>query len=99
MMNEKHLPKTYWAKVANTFVYIMNRCTTSGVHDVTPHEKFYGKKSNLPHVRIFSYIAFVHIPDEKQQKLYPKSENCILIGYSLEHMKGYKCFDPSTRKV
>ena len=69
------------------------------MHDVNPHKKFYGKKPDLSHVRIFGYIAFVHIPDEKQQKLYPKSENCILIGYSLEHMKGYKCFDPSTRKV
>ena len=99
MMNKKHPPKSYWAEAANKAIYLMNHCTTSRVHDITPHEKFYGKKPDLSHVKIFDWIAFVHIPDEKQQKLYPKSENCILIGYSLEHMKGYKCFDPSTRKV
>ena len=65
-------------------VYLMNSCTTSGVHDVTAHEKFYGKKPDLFHIRIFGSIAFVHIPDEKRQKLDPKSKKCILVGYSLE---------------
>ena len=49
-------------------------------------------------IRIISSIAYVHIPDEKRQKLDPMSEKCILIGYTLEK-KGYKCFNPSTRMV
>ena len=28
MMNEKHMPKSYWAKAAHMAVYLMNRCTT-----------------------------------------------------------------------
>ena len=67
------------------------------MHEVNPHEKYYGKKPDLSHVRIFASLAYVHIPDEKRQKLAPKSEKYILVGYSLE--KGYKCFNPSTRKV
>ena len=89
MMNKKNPPKAYWAEAANT---------TSGVHDVTPHEKFFGRKPYLSHIRIFGAIAYVHNPDKKQQKLDPKSEKCILIGYSLEQ-KGYKCYNPSTLKV
>ena len=76
----------------------MNRCTTSGVHEITPHEKYYGKKPDLSYVRIFGSFAYVHIPDKKRQNLDPKSKKCILVGYSLE-LKGYKCFNPSTRKV
>ena len=76
----------------------MNRCTTSGVHDLIPHEKFYGKKPNLSHVKIFGSIAFVHIPDEKRQMLDRKSEKCILVGYQLAQ-KGYTCFNPSTKNV
>ena len=49
-------------------------------------------------IRIISSIAYVHIPDEKRQKLDPMSEKCILIGYTLEK-KGYKCFNPSIRMV
>ena len=62
------------------------------------NKKFYGKKPDLSHVWIFISIAFVHIPNEKRQKLDPKLEKCIPVGYSLEQ-KGYKCFNPSTRKV
>jgi hypothetical protein len=40
----------------------------------------------------------VHVPDEKRSKLNPKAEKYIFIGYSLEQ-KGYKCFNPSTRKL
>ena len=76
----------------------MNRYTSSGVHDVTPHERYYGRKPEISHVRIFGSIAYVHIPDEKGQKLEPKSEKCILVGHSLEQ-KMYKFFNPSTRKV
>ena len=69
-----------WAEAANTAVYLMHRCTTSGVHDVTPYEKFFGKKPDLSHVRIFGSFAYVHIPDDTCQKLDPKSEKCILVG-------------------
>ena len=80
MMNKKSLPKSYWTKAANTVVYLMHRCTMSIVNDVTPHEKYYGRKSNLSHVRIFGSIAYVDIPDKKQQKLSDaKSEKCILV--------------------
>ena len=96
-MNKKHLPNSYRAKASNTAVYLMKHCTISEVHDSTPHEKLYGNKSDLSHVRIFSSIAFVHVPDEKRQKLDPKSEKCILVGYSIEQ-KGYKCFNHSTKK-
>ena len=39
------------------------------MHNITPYERFYGKKPNLSHVSIFGSIAYVHIPDEKRQKL------------------------------
>ena len=95
MMNEKHMPKSYWAEAAHTAIYLMNRCTTSGVDEVTPHEKYHGRKPDLSHTRIFGAIAYVQIPDEKRQKLDPKLEKCILVGYSLEQ-KGYKWYNPST---
>jgi len=40
----------------------------------------------------------VHVPDEKRSKLDPKVEKCIFIAYSSKQ-KGYRCFNPSTRKL
>ena len=68
------------------------------MHEVTPHEKYFGKKPDLSHTRIFGAVAYVRIPDEKWENLDPKSEKCILTEYSLEQ-NGYKCYNPSTRKV
>ena len=64
--SENYLPKLYWAEATNIVIYLMNRFTTPGVHDVTPYETLYGKKLDLSHVKIFGSIAFVYIPGEKR---------------------------------
>ncbi len=98
MLNEKNLPNYFWAETVATIVYIMNRTPTATVHGMTPEEKFTSKKPDVSHFRMFSYIAYVHVPDEKRSKLDPKVVKCIFIGYSLKQ-KGYRCFNPSTRKL
>jgi len=65
---------------------------------MTFEEKFTSKKSDVSHLRVFSCIAYVHVPDEKRSKLDPKAKKCIFIGYSLEQ-KRYRCFNPSIRKL
>jgi hypothetical protein len=65
---------------------------------MTPKEKFTGKKPDVSHLKVFGCIAHVHVPNVKRSKLNPKAEKCIFIGYSSEQ-KGYRCFNPSTRKL
>jgi hypothetical protein len=65
---------------------------------MTYEEKFTGQKPDVSHLRVFGYIAYVHVLDEKRSKLNPKFEKCIFIGYSLKQ-KGYRCFNPSTQKL
>ena len=55
MLNKKHMPKSYWAEAANTVVYLMNWCTTSRVHEVTPHENYYGKKMDKGKAKMPEY--------------------------------------------
>jgi len=98
MLNEKNLPNYFWVEVVTTVVYIMNRTPIVAIHGMTLEEKFTGKKPNVSHLRVFGYIAYVHVPDEKRSKLDPKVEKCIFIAYSSEQ-KGYRCFNPYTRKL
>ena len=74
----------YWAEAVNTANYILNRCITSGVHEVTPEECFYGKKSGLGHLKVFGSLAYVYVPAEIRSKLDPKAEKCVFVGYSEE---------------
>jgi hypothetical protein len=76
----------------------MNRTLTTTVHGMTFKKKFTCKKLDVSHLRVFGYFAYVHVPNENRSKLDPKADKCIFIGYSLEQ-KGYRCFNPSTRKL
>jgi hypothetical protein len=98
MSNEKNFPNYFCAQVVATAVYIMNRTPTTIIHGMAPEEKFTGKKPDVSHLKVFGCIAYVHVPDEKKSKLDPKADKCIFIGYSSEQ-KGYRCFNPSTRKL
>ncbi len=98
MLNEKNLPNYFWAEAVVVVVYIMNQTPTTTVHGMTPEEKFTSKKPDVSHLKVFGCIAYVHVLDEKRSKLDPKAEKCIFIGNFLEQ-KGYKCFNPSTRKL
>ena len=59
------------------------------MHDVMLEEKHKGKKLDLLHMKVFDYIAYLHLLNELQTKPDPKAKSCVLIGYCLEQ-KGYK---------
>ena len=80
-MAEKNEPHHFWAEAVNTCVYIMNKTPTVVVHGVTLEEKYSGKKPDLPHLKVFGCIAYVHIPNELCPKLDPKAKRCIFVGY------------------
>ena len=80
MLEEKSMPKFYWAEVDRTTMYIHNWIGEK----VSPHELYFWLNPNLRHLRVFGNIAYVHVPDEKRKKLDGKSEKCILIGHSHE---------------
>jgi hypothetical protein len=66
--------------------------------NTTPHEVWSGKKPSVSHLKVFGYDAFVHVPKEKRSKLDKKAIKCIFIGHK-EGMKGYKLWDPTSRKT
>ena len=60
MLHEKHMPKYYWAEAASTTVYFVNRCTTNGVHALTPYETYLGRKSILSHLKVWKHCVCTH---------------------------------------
>ena len=80
LMTEKIMSLYYWAEVVNTTNYILNKCITSGVHVVTPQERFYGRKPSLEHLKVFGCLAYVHVSVEVRSKRDPKAEKCVFRG-------------------
>ncbi|GBL79926.1 Retrovirus-related Pol polyprotein from transposon TNT 1-94 [Araneus ventricosus] len=77
----KELPLYLWAEAVNTAIYILNRTPASQAPDSTLHELWTGKSTSLNHLRIFGSEAYMHVPDNLQKKLEPKSRKMIFVGY------------------
>ena len=69
MMNEKNLSKSYWEEAANTSVYLINKCTTSAVHDVTPHENFFSKSRIYPTAGYSAQLHMYTFPTRSDKSL------------------------------
>ncbi|CAL9001163.1 unnamed protein product [Prunus brigantina] len=98
MLHEKGILYEFWAEAVNTAVYLLNRCPTKALKKVTPFEVYTGRKPGIAHLKIFGSPCHVLIPSALRHKLEENSHKCIFVGYGL-YEKGYRLFDPSTRKV
>jgi transposase InsO family protein len=77
MLQTKGLSNSFWGDASCYICIVLNRCPTSELDMMTPYEAWYEKKPNVNHFRVFGCVAYVHVVDQKRQKLDPKSELCI----------------------
>ncbi len=92
MMSLVHVPNQFWAEAVATAAYLRNRSSTTALEEgKTPYEKWGGCKPNLEHLRVFSCVAYAHIPDCNRRKLDEKAEKLRFVGYS-KNPKGYRLY-------
>jgi len=82
MLKEKRLPNTFWAEVVYIDVYLLNRFPNKVVQDKTPIEVWSGKKPLAKHQRVFGFVCYIHVLDQKRHKQEDKTVRGILLGYS-----------------
>jgi hypothetical protein len=98
MLGGVGVAQEFWAKVVKTTKYLVNMSPLSKLVTMTPNEVWLGKKPLMEHLKVFGFYAFVHVPKEKRSTLDKKEVKCIFIGYK-EGMKGYKIWDPASRRI
>ena len=90
MKQAAKLPDEFWAEAFNTATYLTNRAPSSVLpRGKTPYEMWWGQKPSIAHVRIFGCLTYAYIPNKFRRKLDPKTEKCVLLGYSTKS-KGYQ---------
>ena len=72
--------------------------TTAIKNDQTPYERWYGRKPNVSHLRVFGCVAYAHVPDSERQKLDKKAVKLRFVGYA-KMSKGYRLLDWKTEKI
>jgi transposase InsO family protein len=97
LLYPKHVPLELWGEAIACAVYTLNRVSSSKSSS-TPYQLWFGQKPDVSHLRIFGSVAYVHVPKVNRQKLDPKSQKCIFVGYST-YQKAYRCWSPTDRKI
>ena len=91
------LPKSFWQDAVETALHIYNRQHMRRHEWRTPLELFKGDKPDVSYFRVFGTLTYVWIhPDQRQDKLSPKSEEMIFIGYE-PNTKGYHFWSQQRR--
>lgn len=65
LLIEKDVPKRFWPEAANRTFYVLNRCPTSSMKEMTPEEDWSGLKPSVGHLRVFDSLAHAHVPDAR----------------------------------
>ncbi|KAB2605945.1 retrovirus-related Pol polyprotein from transposon TNT 1-94 [Pyrus ussuriensis x Pyrus communis] len=98
MLHDRGMPYFLWAEAMHTAVYILNRCPTKALGNITPFEAYIGRKPGIAHLKIFGSLCYVHVPIELRQKLDAKSTKGVFVGYETCE-KGYRVLDPISKKL
>ena len=78
MMSLTNLPLSFWGYALETATFTLNRAPSKSV-ETTLYELWFGKKPKLFFLKVWGCDAYVKkLPPDK---LEPKSEKCIFIGY------------------
>lgn len=79
-------------------MFIRNRCPSKSLEDITPIEDWTGRKPYVGFMRIFGSKVVALKKRPGRNKLEPKGESYILVGYSTES-KAYRLWKPGTKIV
>ena len=95
MMSLTDLPLSFWGYALETAAFTLNRAPSKSV-ETTPYELWFGKKPKLSFLKVWGCDAYVK--KLQADKLEPKSEKCVFIGYPKETI-GYTFYHRSEGKT
>ena len=95
MMFLTDLPISFWDHALETAAFTLNRAPSKSV-ETTPYELWFGKKPKLSFLKVWGCDAYVK--KLQPDKLEPKSEKCVFIGYPKETV-GYTFYHRSEGKI
>jgi hypothetical protein len=95
MMSQSDLPLSFWGYALETAAFTLNRVPSKSVVK-TPYEMWTGKNPSLSFLKIWGCEAFVK--RLQSDKLTPKSDKCIFVGYPRETL-GYYFYNQEEGKV
>lgn len=98
LLHNACMPLSYWSYAFITAVYLINRLPTPLLQYSSPYEKLFFTTPNYSKLRVFGCLCYPWLRPYTSNKLQPKSQPCVFLGYSTSQ-SAFKCMDPKTGKV
>ena len=98
MLSHAKLLKSYWVEAMLTVVYLINWSPSVPLKGDVPQRMWTGRSVSYQHLRVFGYLAYMHVGKYQRSKLESKSKPCIFLGYSEDEF-GYRMWDLLDKKV
>ena len=95
MMSLTYLPLSFWGYALETAACTLNRAPSKSL-ETTPYEPWFVNKPKLSFLKVWGCGAYVK--KHQLDKLEPKSEKCVFIGYPKETV-GYTFYHKSEGKI
>ena len=92
------LPPKFWSFAFLTATYLINHLPTPILHMKSPYQTLHNSDPNMNHLHSFGCLCFPWLKPYAPNKLQPKSQPCIFVGYSPTQY-AYQCFDPASNKI
>ena len=81
----------------NTTIYTINKVQIKADTNTTPYELWFGHAPSIKYFRIFGRKCYIK-RDDDIRKFDPRSDEGILLGYSLKR-KEYICYNKRTNTI
>nr|GEZ57758.1 retrovirus-related Pol polyprotein from transposon TNT 1-94 [Tanacetum cinerariifolium] len=87
-----------WAEAVATTCYTQNRSIIRLRHGKTPYELLHNKLPDLSFLHVFGALCYPNNDSESSEKLQPKADIGIFIGYALTK-KAFRIYNRRTRRI
>ncbi|POM81344.1 Hypothetical protein PHPALM_704 [Phytophthora palmivora] len=88
MVHYMGLDLEWWGEAVNAAVYTINWQSNTARTSGSPFEVFYGKRPDLPRLRVFGSRGFAHVEKVKRSKWDAKANRCIFLGLPASDTNG-----------
>ena len=95
MLQDKNLPKYFWAEAINTTCYVLNRVLIRPFLHKTCFELYYDHIPKISYFKNFGSKCFLLNTKDNLDKFDSKSDEAIFLGYS-SRSKAYRVFNKRT---
>ncbi|GKC65880.1 ribonuclease H-like domain-containing protein, partial [Tanacetum coccineum] len=98
MLADSKLPTPFWAEAVNTAYYVQNRVLVIKPYNMTPYERFLGRKPALSFMKPFGRHVTILNTIDHLGKFDGKADEGFFVGYST-NSKAFRVFNNRTRTI